>query len=201
MADRARVRRHEPWLTRFEIAGQTFGGELPYSDDPLLEQFVQRVPVGATVLELGSLEGGHSLELAQRGYRVTGLEGREENLERARYVRRLLRQRVHFVHANLESTPLESFGRFDCVLCAGLLYHLPEPWRLLDQLAQVAPRLFLRSHYAEEAAAELHGLRGCWYTEAAREEPLAGLSPRSFWLTLPSLLNLPLERDGSTRSS
>ena len=44
----------------------------------------------------------------------------------------------------------------------------------------------------------MEGLRGHWYTEGGREEPLAGLSPRSFWLTLPSLLGR-LEANGYGR--
>jgi SAM-dependent methyltransferase len=181
--------RRGPWLTRFEINGRIYGGGLNYSADPLLDEFAARVAGGARVLELGSLEGGHSLPLAIRGYKVTAVEAREENLRRAKYVRRLLNVRhVKFVHADLERTPLTSFGRFDCVLCAGLLYHLPEPWRLIDELPSCAPATLIRTHYASSAEVEVNGLQGSWYTEGARDEPLAGLSPKSFWLTLPSML-------------
>ena len=44
----------------------------------------------------------------------------------------------------------------------------------------------------------MEGLRGHWYTEGGPDEPLAGLSPRSFWLTLPSLLGR-LEANGYGR--
>lgn len=188
-----------PWITRFEIDGRAYGGEIDLAGVDLIDQFAERIPAGSTVLELGSLEGGHSFALARRGYRITAVEGREENLGRARYVKSVLHDReTRLVHANLEEVPLASFGRFDCVLCSGLLYHLPEPWRLIDQLPQVAPLLFLGTHYAERAEDELEGLRGRWYTEFGRGEPLSGLSPRSFWLTLPSLL-ARLEQAGFDR--
>jgi SAM-dependent methyltransferase len=191
--------RRGPWITRFQIDGHAYGGEIDLPGDSLIDQFSERMPAGSTVLELGSLEGGHSFALARHGYRVTGVEGRTENIGKARYVQGLLGDRqTRFVHANLEQTSLTSFGRFDCVLCAGLLYHLPRPWDLLNQLPDVAPRLFLRTHYAEQAVVEIEGLRGRWYREIGREDPLSGLSPQSFWLTLPSLLRV-LEQGGFGR--
>lgn len=189
-------RKRGPWVTRFTIGGRTYGGDVDLPHDVLIEQFAARTPSGASVLELGSLEGGHSFALAARGYRITAIEGRRANIKRARYVAGLLGdRRTRFVHANLESEPLAGFGHFECVLCAGLLYHLPEPWLLIDQLAEVASRLFLRTHYSKRAELELEGLRGHWHTEGGEEEPLSGLSPRSFWPTLPSLLGR-LERGG-----
>jgi SAM-dependent methyltransferase len=153
-----------------------------------LAQFAARVGAPASVLELGSLEGGHSFALAKRGYTVTAVEGREENLARARYVQRLLDLPVRFLHADIERNRLVEFGSFDTVFCVGLLYHLPEPWRLLDELPALAPRLFLNTHYARRAETEQAGLAGCWYHEFGLPDPLSGLSARSFWLTLPSLL-------------
>src|SRR5713101_1364329 len=40
--------------------------------------------IGLRLADLGCLEGGFSLELAQRGMVVTGVEAREKNLEKCR---------------------------------------------------------------------------------------------------------------------
>ena len=57
--------------------------------------------------------------------------------------------------------------------------------------------LFVWTVYANEheATIEVDGLRGREYAEGGLNEPLSGLSPKSIWLTLPSLLEL-LKRSG-----
>jgi hypothetical protein len=118
------------------------------------------------------------------------VEGREANLRKARFVQELLRVRnVEFAQANLEHAALAQFGKFDAVFCCGLLYHLPEPWKLLEQLPAIAPTLFIWTQYAaEEEAMDIEqGLRGKIHGEGGPDEPLSGLSPTAMWLTLASL--------------
>ncbi len=182
-----------PWVTRFTIDGREYGGSVSLDDDRRVRQFFEAFPDARTVLELGSLEGAHTFQLAARaGAHVTAVEGREENLERARFLQRLLAvDNVAFHLADLETARLASFGRFDAVFCCGLLYHLPEPWRLLDDLASASDNVFIWTHVASDEAGdvEIGDLRGCWYEEGGRADMLSGLSPRSFWLTLDSLLD------------
>jgi hypothetical protein len=72
------------------------------------------------------------------------------------------------------------------------LYHLPEPWKLIEQLPAVAPILFIWTQYAaEEEAVDIgRGLRGKIHVEGGPEEPLSGMSATSIWLTLASLREL-----------
>jgi SAM-dependent methyltransferase len=185
-----------PWVTRFRIGDRDYGGKVALVDDARIERFAAAFSECGTVLELGSLEGAHSFSLARRVERVVAVEGRDENIVRARFVRGLLGiENVEFVEADLETTPLASFGRFDAVFCVGLLYHLPRPWLLLDQLAAVAPNVFLQTHYAETGEVTVDGMAGRPYREFGRSDPLSGLSPESFWLTIPALTER-LERNG-----
>ena len=178
-----------PWVTRFTIEGRAYGGDIELSNDRRARWFLDRFPDASRVLELGSLEGGHSFQLAQAGLSVVAIEGRAENIERARFVQDLLAVRdVRFVEGDLERAKLTDFGTFDAVFCLGLLYHLSRPWELIDQFRDVAPGLFVWTHYADEAEVEVGGLDGRWYTEHGRADPLSGLSRRSFWPTLPALL-------------
>src|SRR3954470_14572542 len=154
-----------PWVYQFEIAGEIYGGGISAVGDVRVERFFRYAPNATTILELGALEGAHSFIFANRPgvKRVVALEGRETNLRKARFVQEVLEIRnVEFAQANLEQAELDRFGKFDAIFCCGLLYHLPEPWRLLEQLPAIAPVFFLWTQYsAEEEARDLRsGLRG-----------------------------------------
>ena len=181
-----------PWIYQFQVDGQTYGGGISAVGDVRVERFLRFAPAAKTILELGSLEGAQSFILAQHPgvKRVVALEGREANLRKARFIQELLEIRnVEFLQANLEHSDLTAFGRFDAVFCCGLLYHLPEPWKLLAQLPAVAPRLFIWTQYAadEEARDLSGGLRGKIHIEGGPDEPLSGMSSTATWLTLDSL--------------
>lgn len=189
-----------PWITQFVINGVPSGGDYKVVDDRRVQQFLERFPNVRTILELGSLEGGHTFALArhQSVERVLAIEGRLANIDKAKFIGSLLGvSNVQFNHANLEALELASLGHFDAIFCCGLLYHLPEPWKLISQAPLVAPILFVWTVYAneDEATIEIDGLRGREYVEGGLNEPLSGLSPKSIWLTLPSLLEV-LKRSG-----
>ena len=189
-----------PWIFKFRIDGKDYGGEISALGDPRVEQFFRFAPTAETILELGALEGAHTFMLAEhRGVkRVLALEGRERNLRKARLIQDLLHVRnAEFAQANLEGSDLSAFGKFDAVFCSGLLYHLPKPWKLIERLPPIAPSLFIWTHYAPDAEAEVisNGLRGKIYVEGGSEEPLSGMSPTSTWLTLGSLITA-LTRSG-----
>lgn len=189
-----------PWVFQFQIEGEIYGGGVSAIGDIRVERFVRYAPRVATILELGSLEGAHSIILAQRPgvTRVLALEGRQFNLRKARFIKELFDARnLEFAEANLEEADLRAYGNFDAVFCSGLLYHLPEPWKLIAQLPAIAPLLFLWTHYAkdEEASEVAPRLRGKICVEGGSDEPLSGMSATATWLTLESLGSL-LKRSG-----
>ena len=186
---------HGPWITRYVIDGETYGGSFDAVNDPRLPLFFASVPTPATILELGALEGGHTIGLARWPgvKRVVAVEGRPENLRRARLAAKLLEVgNVEFIEADLEKTPLRDFGTFDAVFCCGLLYHLPEPWKLTEQFAAVGRHVFLWTHYCQDHEAEvtLNGYEGRVLPEGGLGDPLSGLSPQSFWPTIGALVNM-----------
>src|SRR6266404_7894719 len=183
-----------PWIFQFRIDGADYGGGISAVGDVRVKQFFRFVPEAATILELGSLEGAHSFILAQHPgvKRVVALEGREANLRKARFVQELLQIRnVELAQTNLEHG-LSGFGNFDAIFCCGLLYHLPEPWTLIEQCPSIAPSLFIWTQYAAENEARDvgHGLRGKIHVEGGPDEPLSGMSATATWLTLDSLRDL-----------
>jgi hypothetical protein len=192
---RAEFAKRGPWITRFVLDGIESGGKFEALADHRIDQFFESFPNVRTILELGSLEGGHTFALARRSNveRVLGVEARAANIAKAKFVQELLHvPKVEFVEADLEKAKLDEFGTFDAVFCSGLLYHLPKPWKLIEQAPSVAPRLFIWTHYADASQADvtLNGLSGKYHYEGGKEEPLSGMSPKSFWLTLDSLQNV-----------
>src|ERR1700680_2575323 len=186
--------RRKPWVTRFSIEGRSYGGTISLDEDDRVVEFCSTFPDARSILELGSLEGGQTFQLARRlpNARILGIEGRQSNIDRARFVQRLLKiKNAEFRLGNLEMLPLMQLGHFDTVLCSGLLYHLPRPWVLLDSLSQVTGRLYLSTHFADEDRidAENEGVAGHWYDEFGDRDPLSGLSQRSFWLPIGTIVS------------
>lgn len=193
----AEVSRLQPWWFAFETGGHRFGGEVPRDTEKVRAFFEWIARSGGraeTILELGSHEGSHSLQLASGPgvKRVLALEGRPDNVERARLVQRAFgAANVEFRLANLEAFDPAEVGPVDAVFCAGLFYHLPEPWSLVERLAPISRYLFLDTHYAAVESAAVGRYRGCWKGEG--RDPLSGLSGRSFWLSFRHLVLLLME--------
>ena len=81
---------------------------------------------GKRVLDLACLEGMYALELARRGANVVAIEGREANIEKARFAARALGLGVDFQLGDVRDLGRERHGEFDLVLALGILYHLHE---------------------------------------------------------------------------
>lgn len=173
---------------------------------------------GLRVADLGCLEGGFSLALAQLGADVTGVEARPENIAKCRVLEdHFALPNLRFVQADVKDFETERFGSFDVVLALGILYHLEDPVGWLGQVSRATRAvLYVDTHYApadDAAMAVLEpGLRslgaletradgdwdyeGRWFHEYDNEEQRDGMpwasfsNPDSFWLTKKSLVRL-----------
>ena len=168
---------------------------MSYEGDPRIDRFWEAFPKARRILELGSLEGGQTLRLASHhpDVHVLALEQRQKNVEKARFVAKLLDiHNVRFEQANLQDVDLGSFGIFDAIFCANVLYHLPMPWALTERMRAVSENAFIWTHYAREGpgVTELNGVAGSWYEEGDLDHPASGLSPRSYMMTLPALISV-----------
>jgi len=182
--------RHAPWVTRFVVDGVAVGGAYDAPNDGRVQQFFSAFADARRILELGSLEGGHTLALARYPgvERVVGIEGRAANVARARLVKHCFGlANAEFVLGDLEQLELRSLGDFDAIFCVGVLYHLPRPWQLLERMATVSRNVFVWTHYALRAEAATGDYVGRWFRERGLRDPLSGLSRKSFWPILPDL--------------
>ncbi len=158
------------------------------------------------VLDLGCLEGMYAIEFARHGAEVVGVEGRLANIEKARFAQEVLAlDKLKFVQDDVRNLSVDKYGRFDVVLCIGLLYHLdaPDVFEFTERMSDVCTSIaVVDTHYShiaiEERVYKGRTYSGHLFTEFVNETPeekekaaWAALdNVNSFWLTLPSLFNL-----------
>lgn len=216
-ARRELVERHGPWTHhdfQLRTGEYTIGGAEPIGRNALrLQRLVQTVADVAgrplrelRVLDLASHEGMNALEFGSHDAEVVAIEAREASLEKARFAQRALGlDNVTFLQGDVRDLSAEAHGRFDLVLCLGILYHLdaPDVFELLARISDVCERLALFDTHVAAAPDEERTWQGRTYagrryaehdpssTPEERERRLKASidNPESFWLTRASLLN------------
>lgn len=124
--DPSRVNRHEQRKNHlFDPLTELYGGSL----------------AGKRVLDLGCNAGYWALEAIERGCDfVAGIDGRAMHIEQARFVfeaKDVDKERYEFLQGDIFEMDLSSLGRFDVVLCLGLLYHISKHVELLEKISEV----------------------------------------------------------------
>jgi SAM-dependent methyltransferase len=98
----------------------------------------------ARILDLACLEGLFAIELARQGATCVGIEGREANIEKARFVKDVLQlDNLQLFQDDVRNLSYEKYGHFDVVLCLGLLYHLdnPDVFAFIERLGEVSRKV------------------------------------------------------------
>ena len=158
------------------------------------------------IADLGCLEGGFSVEFARLGFRTLGVEVRQKNYDTCKYVKSKVNlSNLSFVKDDAWNLP--HYGKFDCVFCCGLLYHLDAPKKFLEMISSVTDKLILNTHFAIEETGDFNlseftqneGLEGRWFqefdenTSLVEREEFAWASwdnHKSFWIKKDALLEL-----------
>ena len=92
-----------------------------------------------TALDAGCGVGFFSQFLKDSGFKVTAFDGRAENIAEAQK----RGPGIDFKLFNIEDPSLASLGKFDIVLCCGLLYHLENPFLAIRNLASLTGKVLL----------------------------------------------------------
>jgi ubiquinone/menaquinone biosynthesis C-methylase UbiE len=155
------------------------------------------------VLDLACLEGIYGIEMALQGAQVVGIEGRAANLAKARFVQEVLGlKNIQFYQDDVRNLSPEKYGKFDVVICVGILYHLDDPdiFDFLSQIYNVCDRLAIidtQLAIQPETKVTFQG-QDYWGKKFIEHQPgdtsdqkldklWASLdNPDSFWLTRPS---------------
>lgn len=140
------------------------------------------------ILDLGSLEGGLAIEMAREGWEVLGVEGRESNYRKAELIRTYFGlPNLRFELRDVKTLDASRDGAFDVILGCGILYHIANPFLLLELLRpMVAPDglLFLDTHVAPDANASRFDTHASHLTAASVLEH-AGRSYEGQWSEEP----------------
>jgi SAM-dependent methyltransferase len=209
------VQRFGPWSAHNILLGEDVYtiGQGVAGDEIKLRRVVQSVAdawrrplAGLRVLDLACLEGLYAVEFARHGARVTGIEGRQPNIEKARFAKEALAlHSLELAQDDVRNLSKAKYGGFDAVLCLGILYHLdaPDVFGFIERIAEVCEGFALFDTHVSLAAekSQVHKDRTYWgraYREhdpASTPEQRAGQlwasldNPESFWLTRASLCN------------
>lgn len=102
------------------------------------------------VIDLGCYQGEYTAEFAKLGFDTIGMEAREDNLLRCNELKTNLRlTNLNFIKDDVRN--IANYGKFDIVLCYGLLYHLNDPASFLKQLyGSTNKLLLLNTHFSPE---------------------------------------------------
>ncbi len=101
-----------------------------------------------SAVDVGCGIGYYTSYLLSLGIQVTGLDGRIENID----VARLRYAGAKFMVFNIENSSNAIAGRFDLVFCAGLLYHLENPFAAIRNLRAICNSICIiesRVHWSE----------------------------------------------------
>lgn len=143
-----------------------------------------------TIADLGCLEGGHAVALAQAGFEVTGVEARARNIANCQIVEEAFAlPNLRFVQDDVRN--LAAHGPFDGVLCSGLLYHLDQPAAFLKLLGKVTGKILVVQTHWSGGRVENEGRKGHWYADFPSESDAWGSygNKRSFWLCMEDLMD------------
>jgi 2-polyprenyl-3-methyl-5-hydroxy-6-metoxy-1,4-benzoquinol methylase len=112
------------------------------------------------VIDIGCLEGYFSAECALQGAKVLGVEGKTINVKKCEFVKSVLNiKNLAFVQDDAMNVTKKKYGSFDVVLALGLLYHLDDPFKFLENLSDLcAGFLLLDTHVALREPSET----GAW---------------------------------------
>ena len=133
---------------------------------------------GKRLVDLGCLEDGYAVEFARDGFDTLGIEVRQSNCKNCRRVKAATDlPHLSFVCDDVRN--LENHGVFDGIFCCGILYHLDEPRKFMEQMRRVCRLvLIIDTQVAAEQpnrkfkvsqVKQNEGMTGRWFSEFADE--------------------------------
>jgi cyclopropane fatty-acyl-phospholipid synthase-like methyltransferase len=172
------------------------------------------------VLDLGCLEGGHSVTFARTGAQVVGIEGRKSNFVKANFAKKCNNfENLNFLHEDVRKLNCFTHGYFEVVICSGILYHLdyPDVFEFIQKISECCTNVaYINTHFSiEDAELQKHNFpnlgpietvqfdgksyKGAKYLEHTSDMTLEQKESNSwssignetsFWPTLDSLVDM-----------
>lgn len=159
------------------------------------------------ILDLGCLDGQFAIEFAMNGADVVGIEGREANIKKAIFARDILKlHKLKFVRDDVRNISIEKYGKFDIVLCSGIIYHLPSEnvCSFVEAMYEITTLMLIIDTHISLFPDKYISFKGKryygadWREHSADDDEETKLNRLwssldnnlSFWFTRPSLINL-----------
>jgi SAM-dependent methyltransferase len=190
-------------------------GHAELFDDPRIKWVLQQCGgvQGKRVLELGPLEGGHTWMIAKAGAsNITSIESNTTAFLKCLIVQSTLKFDADFLLGDFRPYLEKSADTYDLLLASGVLYHMTEPAKLLQDMAKASRSIAIWTHYYDsDVICSRNDLRKKFddtprieeigsrkvisfkqnYLEALKWKGFCGGSaPTSYWLTRESLIGV-----------
>jgi len=171
------------WVSRFPAPlADVRAGEVTLFEDDRIAWGLRTLDgvEGASVLELGPLEGGHSYMAQQAGAaRVVAVEANREAFLKCLVVKEIFGlDRCSFLCGDALEYLADDGEDFDLCIACGILYHLVEPVRLIELISARTQRLLLWTHVYDEQA--IAGTALAKRIAPAREVEVGGFQHRVY---------------------
>jgi hypothetical protein len=139
------------WVSILPIPGARGGSSALFSPEDLRPSYVSAI-FGALdqfeILELGSLEGGHTYQLEKLGIKsITSIEANTESFLKCLIVKEVLGLRAKFLYGDFVKYLETTETKYDLIFACGVLYHMIDPLHLLYLISQRTERVFIWTMY------------------------------------------------------
>jgi SAM-dependent methyltransferase len=168
---------------------------------------------GKRILELGSLEGGHTYMLSQGGAAsITSIEANTNAFLKCLIVQNALKFDADFMLGDFRPYLETCNDTYDLLVASGVLYHMTEPVKLLQDMAKVSRSIYIWTHYYDpdiilkrddlkkkfesNPRVQHFGSREVVSYQQSYQEALqwkgfcGGSAPTSYWMTKESILGV-----------
>ena len=111
---------------------------------------------GQKILDIGAADGDVAFFLESLGYKVEIIDNSPTNMNQlkgARYLKKALKSKVKIRDINLDHLGVKFPGsKYSLVIFLGILYHLKNPFSVLEQLATKSEYMLLSTRVAKHSA-------------------------------------------------
>jgi hypothetical protein len=165
------------WASKLPIEGVK-SGSVPLFDDERIRWLLDRMggAAGLSVLELGPLEGGHTTMMERAGAaEICAIDANTLCYLKCLVVKELLGLKAaRFELGDFDAHLASCDRRYDLIVASGVLYHLVDPLRTLINMTRLSDRLFIWSHFYDEAAMPESDSRRAWMTGKSKRQSIEG---------------------------
>lgn len=155
------------WVSHIPMNG-CVTGTAPLFDDQRPHMMIEHLgPIeGYRILELGPMEGHQTWQLERHGAgSITAIEGNSALWLRCLAVKNALNLHANFLLGDFLEYMRTTQERYDLLFASGVLYHMIDPVDFITLASNVAPRLFLWTHYFEKEAIAASDIRDSFLDE------------------------------------